>query len=171
MKSGDETRTLVGAAFAGTAGAFTDSGTARMTASWFNRPGKQLRVTTSTNYQTSQVDYIVPDSAVVGHFITWGEDIDATLGGGDIRNDTANGFVFVAIGAGSGTTLNQPCDGAGGGQSAGAGSRFFYVAKAATSFSEGTGYFTLLFRVNTGNGVLSTTSTPERAVISARLDI
>lgn len=171
VKSGDESRTLVGAVFAGTAGAFSDSPAARMTASWFNRPGKTLRVTTASAYQTSLITYVEPDATLRGQFITWGEEVDATLGGGDIRNDTANGFIFMAIGAGSGTTLNQPCDGAGGGQSTGAGSRFFYIAKASTTYSEGTGYLTPLFRVNTGNGVWVASAAPERAVLSAKLDI
>lgn len=171
VKSGDESRTLVGAVFAGTGGIFADSITARMTSSWFNRPGKVMRITIASTYKTSSVTYEEIDTAFRGQFFTWGEDVRAQMGGGDIRNDSAGAFIFIAIGAGSGTTLNQTCDGAGGGMSAGAGTRFFYSANAATAFSEGTGYLTPMFRVNTSDGVLVSSSSPEKAILHTKLDI
>ncbi len=152
VKSGDRTRTLVGMVQVLSSG-FADHASGRLTATWFGRRLREAHAvgglgsgtTTSTAYVSLGIE------SVVG-VVTWGgEELTCTSGGGDIQNNTAGGFVFVAC-AVDGFEL----PGSGGGQSVGAGNRFFFIAHGVQqNVTEGFHRVFPMWRVNTGTGTIS----------------
>lgn len=158
IKSADATRTLVGMARTNGSTQFVDSVAQRFVASWFNRKLATAVGTSAGGMNTTSTTYAEISSGLRAEFITWAGDIPCAGGGGDVNNGTAGGFVFVGISLDGVATVS---DGAGGGQSSGAGTRFFFTALGVFSVTEGYHYTTLVWRVNTGTGTLNG-STPEQ---------
>lgn len=81
IKTGDATRTLVGAirAGAGTPGTFVDAGSQRFAISWFNRKPKSGSNSFTANRSTISASYVELNSEIRVEFLTWG-DSDVFVG-------------------------------------------------------------------------------------------
>ena len=152
VKSGDRTRTLVGMVYI-VGGNFVDHASGRLTATWFGRRVREAHATatTSIGMTTTSVDYVSFSSDTEVSVVTWGEELACLTGGGDVANSSAGGFVFFAC-----TVDGFELPGSGGGTSAGAGSRFFFIAHGVQQgATEGFHRVFPKWRVNTGTGTLS----------------
>src|SRR3990167_7248003 len=92
VKSGDESRTLVGMAFAGTGGAFTNSGNNSLVASWFNRKVRVATSSFSTNRTTASTTPVELNTEIRCHFAIWDDEVvsvGATLTVANPTNDGA----------------------------------------------------------------------------------
>ncbi len=154
VKSGDATRTLVGMLRTDGSGTFAAHASARLVASWFGqRPiTAHATATTSLGATTTSTVYVSLSNDTEIEVLTWDTEVAVTAGGGDVANSGAGGFVFVAIAR---NNLGVIAPGGGGGQSVGAGNRFFFMAHGVFPVSEGYHKFFPVWRVNAGTGTLS----------------
>lgn len=81
QKTGDVTRTLVGAAFTNSATQFADGNGYLGVISWFNRQKKSSTTQFSTAKSTTSVSPVEIDPSIRCVFITWGEPIEYSIGG------------------------------------------------------------------------------------------
>lgn len=97
IKSGDNTRTLVGAAYS-TTSTFTDLLNSRSVISWFNRrnvTGRYFLTTTRTTTSTSIAEI---NSEARVYFITWSDEAVHATANGSASNSTAFQDTRMAIG-------------------------------------------------------------------------
>src|SRR3990167_6263267 len=146
VKSGDESRTLVGMAFAGTGGAFTNSGNNSLVASWFNRKVRVATSSFSTNRTTASTTPVELNTEIRCHFAIWDDEVvsvGATLTVANPTNDGATshlGFdvVFPHNNLGSQVSAAASVTGPSG------------ISYHKLGLTEGTHYVTLLGRTSLG---------------------
>lgn len=97
VKSGDETRTLVGAAFAETAGAFLGTTAVQLVRSWFNRPTTRCQAKFSTNRTTTSGTAAEINTEIRNRFFTWDDDV-LTIGVMASVNNAAGEAVTTRVG-------------------------------------------------------------------------
>ncbi|MBR0962261.1 hypothetical protein [Bradyrhizobium japonicum] len=142
IKTGDNTRTLVGIARAVTGPAWVDSGSQRFVLSWFNRSGKSGVANTTATRSITNASWTEFHSELRVEFLTWADELVEV-------NPSASGYVgvasqvtFFAIGF-DGTTpepgMSTISDGSGSG-----GSLRPLSLSARRRLSEGYHYATLL---------------------------
>lgn len=71
QKTGDSTRTLVGAAYTDAGGAWADTNGKLWVISYFNRRTKVSKTTITTSLNTSTVTYLEVDTALRNNYISW----------------------------------------------------------------------------------------------------
>lgn len=82
IKSGDASRTLVGAAYVNASGAFSDTSGARYVISWFNRKAKVSQSQSVNIISTASSVQIEVSTVYRNYFICWADDIiDYAVGG------------------------------------------------------------------------------------------
>ena len=90
QKTGDSSRTLVGAAYTDTAGAWADTNGKLWTLSYYNRRVKSSRIAMTVSYATASVNY-QQIASLATNFISWGNENT------DVKANivfTSNGSVF-----------------------------------------------------------------------------
>jgi hypothetical protein len=80
IKSGDDTRTLVGMASPVTGPAWVDSTTQRFVLSWFNRRARKLVGAFTTNRTTSSASAVEINSEIRVNFLVWADDPSIEVG-------------------------------------------------------------------------------------------
>ncbi|MNL20003.1 hypothetical protein D3C87_1412330 [compost metagenome] len=82
IKTGDVSRSLVGMFYTNAASQFSDSATARLVASWFNRISVGAGISSSTTYSYNNTSATEITSALRVQFLSWaGESVDARATG------------------------------------------------------------------------------------------
>lgn len=104
IKSGDNTRSLIGMVYTNSSSQFSDSGANRLVASWFNRRQKMGAGNFTANRTTTSNTLVELNSEIRVSVLTWGAD--AIVAHGDISTHTnASGNVTTgAFGLDSGLT-------------------------------------------------------------------
>ena len=97
VMSGDETRTLVGIAFAETAGAFLVSTATQFVHTWFNRPTRRCQAKFSTNRTTISGTAAEIDAEIRNRFVCWNDEV-LTIGIMASVNNAANQAVTTRVG-------------------------------------------------------------------------
>lgn len=148
IKSGDNSRSLIGMVYTNGSSQFSDSGATRLVASWFNKKQKTSRGNFTTNRTTTSTSLIEINSEIRAHFLSWGtEDIVAHADISTFTDATAS-VTTDAFGLdGSGTTFG----GAVGGSVQSACSINMNMS-APYPASEGYHFVTLLGQVSSGTG-------------------
>jgi hypothetical protein len=159
VKSGDSTRTLVGAAYTDAGPAWADTDGKRWVLSWFNRRRKKSRTGFSTSRSTASGVYVEINSEIRNQFISWfEEDVFFSVVGAASTNSapqgTFTGIAFdgttaeseeTACFASSSIVLSASCG--------------FFGSKAAGVLTEAaTHYATLLGRVTASTGSWTSTA-------------
>jgi hypothetical protein len=106
VKSGDASRTLVGAAFMDTGPAFADSDGKRFVLSWFNRRGKRSREAFSVARTTSSTTLVELNTEIRSSFISWSNEEVAFSASGFTTNSGASTNTTAA--AFDSTTSGEP---------------------------------------------------------------
>lgn len=75
QKTGDSTRTLVGAAYTDAGGAWADTDGKLWVLSYFNRRPKKSKINITATLSTSSQIYVEADSTSRNNFISWGDEI------------------------------------------------------------------------------------------------
>jgi len=152
IKSGDNSRTLVGMVYTGihAVAEFEDTPATRNVASWFNRRPRQIAGTATSGATTSSTsswaELNFNDRA---YFVCWGDSDPLSFIGGSASNSTsANQTVYAAVGIDGTTTL-----GAEGSITPPAANAGWGIPNVAgVSLAEGAHYFTPLGLVTGGTG-------------------
>lgn len=97
IKSGNNTRTLVGAAYS-TAAAFSDTDTNRLVISWANRRNISGRSRFTANRTTTSTSPVEVNSETRINFLTWDDEAIQSCANGSASNSTAFQDTRMAIG-------------------------------------------------------------------------
>lgn len=81
IKSGDATRVLVGMVYPQAGPVFSDSLTARLVASWFNRKPKKLANSFTTTRSTTSGTYVEINTEIRVNFVSWGDAVQLSYTG------------------------------------------------------------------------------------------
>lgn len=100
IKSGDNSRTLIGMVYTNASSQFSDTQQFRGVASWFNRRLRALLGVGTLNAQTSSTSaWVELDSTKRAYFVTWADSDLLTYVGGSASNTTVgNATVYDAVG-------------------------------------------------------------------------
>lgn len=160
IKTGDDSRTLVGMARTDGAVAWADSATQRFTRSWFNDPGFAAKNTFTADRSTASGTYVELNTEIRVEFIAWaGETIDYSAVGTS-SNANGGGYNGSAIGF-DGTTAEAGSEQAGPAYTGGAG-LVLGIAGHKNDLAEGYHYATLIGKTSggtTGTWYSATSST------------
>lgn len=149
IKTGDDSRTLVGMARTDAGVAWADSATQRFVRSWFNEPGIAGLNTFSADRSTASGTYVELNSEIRCEFLAWtGEQIrysavGSAANGASGYSSSAVGFDGTAAEAGSETLTLSPSAGQRGS---------IAIAGGKTGLAEGYHYATLLGKVDVNTG-------------------
>jgi len=107
IKSGDNSRTLIGMVYTNGSSQFSDTQQFRGLASWFNRRLRSLVGISTSNAQTSSTtSWVELDASKRAVFVTWADsDILTYIGGSASNTTTANATVYDAVGVDGTTAL------------------------------------------------------------------
>lgn len=97
IKSGDDSRTLVGAAYS-TTSSFTDQLNSRSVISWFNRRNVTGRYFLTTNRTTTSTSIAEINAEARVYFLTWSDEAVHATANGSASNSTAFQDTQMAIG-------------------------------------------------------------------------
>lgn len=100
IKTGDNTRTLVGAVYmaAGTPGTFSDTYKFRGVATWFNRLIRSINGDISTGATTVSMALVELDAAARVTFLSWGSDTTYLTATGIASNNTGGNSTGISVG-------------------------------------------------------------------------
>ncbi|MBY2906068.1 hypothetical protein [Rhizobium leguminosarum] len=98
IKSGDQTRTLVGIARPITGPVWADSATQRLIRSWFNRKPSAGRNAFTANRSTTSLTIIEINSEIRVEWLQWGDEVPIASIQGASSNNTANLPALTTIG-------------------------------------------------------------------------
>jgi hypothetical protein len=148
IKTGDDSRSLVGMVRPTSGPAFADSATQRFVRSWFNRSNASLKLTgVSGSYSSMTGGEVNSGNRVEG--LVWADETFDAWYTGTVFNDTAGANFAIGISVDGGT----PTGGTGGGTSVNANSIIDGALREAFSgLSEGYHYIGLWGRVSSGSG-------------------
>lgn len=96
IKSGDATRVLVGMAYPQAGPVLTDSVTARLVASWFNRQSKPMANNFTTGRSTSATTFVEINSEIRCLFVCWGDAISVGYQGDVTQSAGSANMPFVS---------------------------------------------------------------------------
>lgn len=110
QKTGDATRTLVGAVYTDASIHFNDSATNRTVLSYYNRSRKHLSNTFTANRSTNSLTFVELNSEIRCNFIMWGDEaVPFNLLYSNVTGSTTAGFIYyVAIAFNSTTSPSLP---------------------------------------------------------------
>lgn len=97
IKSGDDTRTLVGAAYS-TAAAFSDTTTSRLVLSWFNRRNLSSRGWLTTGRAVTSTSIVEINIEARAYFLNWADEAASASACGSASNSSANQYTYMAVG-------------------------------------------------------------------------
>jgi hypothetical protein len=146
IKSGDDTRTLIGMVRTNGSSQFVDAATQRFVRPWFNRPACQLQNNVSgTTTSTTGAEI---NSASRIEALVWSDEVFDVSQSGTVFNGTAGGETYTTI-AFNGTAESA----SGGGNSAGSGTDLTAAVRIVKSgLTEGYNYATVWGKVSSGTG-------------------
>lgn len=144
IKSGDNTRSLVGMVRPVTGPAFSDTATRRFARSWFNRVRLRGRNTFTADRTTTSTSFVELNSEIRCEFLVWADELVEAIFMGHCFNSGAN-FTRSSIGV-DGTTAN---DVGGSHGTPGSNPAAYHLAEG---LSEGYHYVTALGSVSAGTG-------------------
>jgi hypothetical protein len=98
QKTGDATRTLVGAAYTDTGPAFADTDGKRFVLSWFNRLFKKSQTTFTANRTQTSTSFGELNAEIRNNFLSWAEEIVEFSVTGSAFNGTAGNSVSTGLG-------------------------------------------------------------------------
>lgn len=90
IKTGDNTRSLVGAVLVDGAASFFDSDTNRWTLSWLNRQPKRLRNQFTAARSTTSATFVEINSEIRCNFLAWADDLPSFTATGQVSGSTTN---------------------------------------------------------------------------------
>jgi hypothetical protein len=90
IKSGDNTRVLVGMIYPQTGPTVADSGAARLVASWFNRQPKMGSANFTANRSTTSTSEVEINSEIRVAFLSWGDSASCQFSGSGTNNTTGD---------------------------------------------------------------------------------
>jgi hypothetical protein len=90
IKSGDNTRTLVGCAITDGSSNFFDTDTQRWTLSWFNRQPKRLRNNFTAARSTVSTTFVEINTEIRVNFLAWADDLPSFVATGQVSGSTTN---------------------------------------------------------------------------------
>lgn len=104
IKSGDNSRSLIGMVYTNGSSQFSDSGANRQVASWFNRRRKTSTGNFTTDRSTTSGSLVELNSEIRTYFLTWGTD-DILVSGVQTSVTDATGYITTsAFGLDTGLT-------------------------------------------------------------------
>lgn len=151
IKSGDNTRVLVGSAYVTSSGTFVDSAVNRYVRSWYNRGNKYLQTSFTTNRTTTSTSLTEINSEIRAGFCLWSDEFIELIANGTFSNATANDGTAVAIGINS-TTVSVTGSAVQGDSTATSSYLPFSFSYAGTVSEGVVNYATLLGAVNASTG-------------------
>lgn len=98
IKTGDESRSLVGMARTTGATAWADTATQRFVRSYYNDPGIPLLNSFSANRTTTSATYVEVNSEIRIEFLSWGAETIQVEANGSVQIGLANSRAFTSIG-------------------------------------------------------------------------
>jgi hypothetical protein len=145
IKSGDASRTLVGAVFTNASAQFQDSDTNRYTLSWFNRQTKRVEAALSGTKTTASTSAVELDTTARVNFLCWADDaLRISANGASFNSTTGTNSTGIGI---DGTTV----DGVTSNQGTNYGS--IGVSEVRTGLTENVAHYaTMVGFVTTGTG-------------------
>jgi hypothetical protein len=90
IKSGDNTRTLVGFVVTDGSSNFIDTDTNRWTLSWFNRQPKRLRNQFTASKSTVSTSFVEIDTQIRCNFLAWADDLPDFVTTGQMSGSSTN---------------------------------------------------------------------------------
>ncbi|MBP6228541.1 MAG: hypothetical protein KA472_11465 [Pseudomonadales bacterium] len=152
VKSGDETRTLVGMIRTNGSSQFVDTNAQRFVRSWFNEDGVSTTNSFTASRNTTSTSFVEANSEIRNEALLWsGEKWHIAVGGGGY-NSAAGNAVWIGFGVDSTSTAES-----GAPYFNGAGANYASTLGGSivkTGLSEGYHYCTLLLAVSAGTGTL-----------------
>jgi hypothetical protein len=147
IKSGDDTRSLIGMVAINAGPTYIDSDSARYVISWFNRQPKRLRNSYTAARTVATTAFSEPSSEIRCNFIIWSDDILRASVSGYMDNNTIGTAITASLGIDGitpGATIGQIIVNANDGFSIG-------LSDVMSGISEGSAHFmTLLGAVSSG---------------------
>jgi hypothetical protein len=149
IKTGDDTRTLVGQARIVTGPAWSDTATKRFVLSYWNRRDIAAQGEFSTGRNTTSGTYAQLNSEIRCEFLTWADEAVDTQLHGIAYNSTAGAITYTGLGVDSATTATREVQYV---QQAVIGTTGVSSLQHRASLTEGFHYMTLLGKVSGGTG-------------------
>ena len=97
IKSGDDTRTLVGAAY-NQGDAWFDTASSRSVISWFNRRNISSRAWLTTGRTVTSTSIAEINTEARAYFLTWSDEAASASACGSASNSSANQYTYMAVG-------------------------------------------------------------------------
>jgi hypothetical protein len=167
IKSGDASRTLLGAVYmgAGSPGTFVNSVTRRLCLNWFNRRSLDLSNTFSADRSTSGTTFAEINSEIELEFLTWDDEaVDIGISGTALQTNSGQA-VATAIGIDSTSVATQATSYT----APGSNSRGPLAIWLSKVLSEGRHFATLLGGVSGGTGTWHTADDVTTGTAKTRL--
>lgn len=140
IKSGDDTRTVVGMVRTNATPNFEDDNALRGVISWFNRRDIGVVNGFTADRTTSSTSYVELSTEIRGNFITWADEAVYMAAQGPVNNDTVTAESWTSIGVDGATaedTMNRWIQVSNGGSAYG-------ISLVKSGLSEGFHYATVL---------------------------
>lgn len=153
IKSGDNTRTLIGLIRTNGSSQFVDSVTQRFVRTWFNRKPIRTSNRFSAGRTTSSTSYVELNSEIRNEFLSWSDETVTMMMTGPVYNGSASVYTISAFGIDNTTPIQ-----ANGTDIVGYGYNTSTVLPSGgftgvtSGLSEGYHYLTLLGKVSGGTG-------------------
>ncbi len=157
IKTGDDTRILIGRVHTNGASQFADNATSRLVASWLNRTTRGGLGSFTADRTTVSTTYVELNAEIRVEFLAWADESVQAMATGYVTNSAAGNKSLSAI-AFDGTTAEVPVAAAMMNASGGAPAT---LAMVKNGLAEGYHYLTLLGRVTAGTGTWQGTPSPE----------
>jgi len=107
IKSGDDSRTLIGLIRTNASSQFADSATQRFVQSWFNRKPLAARNAFTANRTTTSSSYVELNTEIRIEFVCWSDQVvTASVNGPAYINSASQDYIFTSVGF-DGTTNND----------------------------------------------------------------
>lgn len=109
IKSGDNTRSLVGMARVISGPAWADTATQRFVQSWFNRTPVAGNNAFTANRTTASTSYVELNTEIRIEFVCWADQaVDVSTNGAAFINSASFDYIYTSVGF-DGTTNNDSC--------------------------------------------------------------
>jgi hypothetical protein len=153
IKSGDDTRSLIGMIATNASSQFADSASQRFTRSWFNDSGLLLQNNFTALRSTSSSSLVEINSEIRCQFLCWAGEVVEMFGNGVVNNSTNSGPCYFGVSFNGSTPITF----SGGNTSAGSAQPQSGACSAfSNSLSEGSvQYATIFGSVLNGGGTLN----------------
>jgi hypothetical protein len=110
IKSGDNTRTLIGIIQTNGSSQFSDSTTNRFVRSWFNRPVLNMRGVFTAQRSTASTAPVELNTEIRCNFVSWSSEIITASISGSFESSVNGNNIFAAVGFNGATNESYICN-------------------------------------------------------------